>query len=507
MFLSVPSYLGASKAHRFVWKGLLVYAIIQSILLFGIFVNHLNGPEITRGAMFESSRRILQGKSIYPIPSEEFVGLAYTPMFSVVGAISIRLVGENATALRLAAMVGTLGAGVFLCLILNKSTRSYWASIIGVGLFASAYFSFDAYLDYGNPDSWLLFLTLAGFYLCSFCQDRTRNLIGVLILTLGFWFKQQEAVMILAALTYLSYRNGLKESFLYWILAATLGPLAFFIGGPLLFGQELLYYTIQVPKNWTSISSEAMWRYVDFVLLHWVYLAHAALILFGVKVFGSREKMGIWIFSFPFVLSVGLLGVMDSGSENNVFLLPGVWFIILGMIALWKALKSANSNPSYRSIASFVAAGTILGSFALHFFNPVRAVIPKKAKASYRDIIQFVEHLDGVVYIPEVGQFQGDAELPIPVHWVHLEDLVRTSTGNLANEGLVREVLKDLEAPHKETFIITTIPLEEFRLLAYLSDEYVLVTDYGDRWFDLRALPGRFSGATWPRYLYKYSGS
>jgi hypothetical protein len=488
------------------WKLVLVYAGIQGVILLALFANHVLSPEITRGAMYESAYRMAHGLSIYPEPTSQFVGVAYMPLFSVVSALALRLVGETAAALRSAAIVGSLGAWAVLLLTTYRLTGSRKFTLIAGGLFASTYFTFDAYLDYGNPDSWMLFLVLLGFYLCWEPASRSRTILGVLALTTAFWFKQQGAVLLAGGLLYLTYRKGLRGAIGYWALAAFAGPVMYAFLGPILFGDKMLYYTFFIPSQWTQFSTAALWRYLHFILDHFAYLAHLSVLWVIYRLIKGRTD--IWDFGFPFAVAVGVLGVLESGSENNVFLLPGVWFILLGTAALWGIFEGrlhifdAGSHVNQIVIISLIA-----GSFVLTFYNPLRAITPSGAWDSYRDFVRTIRDLDGIVYVPDVGQLQGGYRLPIPVHYVHLDDLVQEQSADSPGSSLPLEILAPLRDPSGNAFILTSTDLENYTLMRPIADQYQLVEDFGDRWSDLRALPGRFSGYSWPRYLYANSGN
>jgi hypothetical protein len=131
-------------------------------------------------------------------------------------------------------------------------------------------------------------------------------------------------------------------------------------------------------------------------------------------------------------------------------------------------------------------------------------LIPARAWLDYDALVTQVRALGGNVYMPGVGQLPGDLRLPVPVHWVPLEDLVRGGRHHDSGDPLVRAILEEVERPRGDAFIIADRPLAEDDLLGFLAEHYELVEDMGDRYATLRALPGWYSGRTWPRYLYRH---
>src|SRR5262249_3960426 len=64
--------------------------------------------EWIEGAVLDTVQRALDGKSLYPPPSIEFVALNYTPLYYHVCAWVARLVGPGFTAMRIVSIVATL---------------------------------------------------------------------------------------------------------------------------------------------------------------------------------------------------------------------------------------------------------------------------------------------------------------------------------------------------------------------------------------------------------------
>ena len=76
----------------------------------------------------------------------------------------------------------------------------------------------------------------------------------------------------------------------------------------------------------------------------------------------------------------------------------------------------------------------------------------------------------------------------------------------LWNEAAGCQLLDPTLHPAGPAYVLTNYPLDYFLFLAFLSDYYVLETDYGDRFEPLRGLPKRFDHG-FPRYLYRFASS
>jgi hypothetical protein len=167
-----------------------------------------------------------------------------------------------------------------------------------------------------------------------------------------------------------------------------------------------------------------------------------------------------------------------------------------------KEAASRPPAPRRRAVAAIMAVAAL--SFAANLYDPRCVMVPRRAWQDYNALVAQVRDLGGNVYMPGVGQLPGDVRLPVPVQWVPLHDLVRGPGHNVAEDPLVRAVLKDVLRPPGEAFIIADRPLPEEELFAFLAPHYDLVEDMGNRYESLRSLPGWYSGRTWPRYLYRH---
>ncbi len=492
------------------WILLGILAIIQCLFELIIFINHLGSPEITRGAMFEEVSRFLRGLPLYVPPSKDYVPIAYNPLFAVLGGIFSLIFGAHAATLRLVAIVGTVGSGIMIFKAVRKGSGSLWLGILALGLFAGAYRTFDCYVDYAHPDSWMLLMALVGFYILQTRRTITWNVLAITCLCISFWFKQHGAFFACSGILYLTWREGFRKSIPYWVIAVILGPVAYFLAGPRIFGPSFIYYTLQVPGAWSEYGLDGVRRFAHYIIHQWFFLS--VLGTMGVfEMVRFRRFTNVWFFSLPFALLTGLLGSFDQ-SEDNVYISTGVWFIITGTLYLSEFLQNKNKllpdifqkNRVLRAGASIIIIGL---SFGLNLYDPLKEHIASDAVNQYKDLVRLVKGLDGFVWAPDIGQFPGDIRMPVPVHWVPLEDLVRGPGREEKNNPLVRTILHDFVEPgNNKTYIITNWKLEESPgdFLGFLADYYVLTSDFGDRFKSLRAMPGRFNGRSWPRFLYSF---
>ena len=479
-------------AYAFAWIAFTVY----------LWFNHINFPlnlEAMELTVLQHLRRIMAGQSLYVEPSPDFVPLAYAPLYYYFSVPFAWLFGANLFTMRLVAILGMLGSGIIIFLVVRKHTQSYWWGFIAAGLFAAAYRAMDTYLDNAHSDSWLLCSVLLGCYLIDLNRSHTTNLLGVFFLVVSFWFKQHGAIFAIGGVLYLTWRDGVKNSWMYWALAALLGPVLYALAPALLFGPQFHYYTLTVPSHWSELSFGTIYRYIGYVVKNYFILAGVGVSTSFYFLIKKLNKVSVWYFMLPFAMLSGFMGAMDPGSNNNIFINMGVWFILTGALGLhWLTGQFARVNQWGMQLAGLAV------SFALFFFNPVSVLVSPDAPETYQDFVGYLNSLDGPVYAPWLGQLEDGYQFTPSVHWVPMEDLVRGTGVDENNHPVTRDLLSDVLQPNEKAYILMNYPLENDPLLKFLLNEYKLKEDLGDRFATLSTLPKRFN-LEYPRYLYEYS--
>ena len=187
--------------------------ILAGVSIVGLIVlvaNHVLFPfniDVMEGVVMQHARRAMHGEPIYPVPTPQFVPLAYNALLYVVAAPFLRIFGDTLTTLRMVSVIGLVGSAVAIFILVRDATRSAWWGVIAIGLFCAAYPVMDAYLDTAHSDALLLCCALWGTYLTDRASRKAR-IAGILVLVAGFWFKQHGAVFTGVALLYLTWREG-----------------------------------------------------------------------------------------------------------------------------------------------------------------------------------------------------------------------------------------------------------------------------------------------------------
>ncbi len=472
-------------------------------MLFMVFLwfNHVNYPlnlEVMESEVLQHVARLASSQFVYPSPSPEFIPLAYNPLYYVVSLPIVKVLGLGLPSLRFVAIMGMFGIGVMIFLVVQDHTRTTWWAIIAVGLFAAAYRVMDTYLDNAHSDSWFVFSALLGSYLVSRNRSFYWNAAGVVVLVLSFWFKQHGVIFVVGGLAFLLWRDGWKRTVGYGTIAAILGGAGYIIVGPLIFGPYFHFFTWQVPRQWSQVDVLTLFRYARFILVFYPGLAFVSVLDTIWTARSKYRRLTIWHFQLVGALLSGVMGSLDPGSNNNVYIPMGVWFILLGTISLYNIVKNVSAVKRHN-----LQALLFIGSFALFFYEPASVIVSPQADQSYHDFIAMLKGLNGQVYAPQIGQLQGDYTFVPGVHWVSLDDIVRGPGRDEENNPLTREILAKVIQPEKPAYILLPYPIASDSMLGFLSQYYVLDRDLGERFKPLSTLPKRF-GNGWPRFLYRF---
>ncbi|GAP99463.1 glycosyl transferase, family 2 [Leptolyngbya sp. NIES-2104] len=472
------------------------YAIAQILFIVFLWFNHINFPlnlEAMELLRVQHLQRLMQGLPLYPEPSSDFVALAYNPLSYVLTVPFAIVFGANLFTMRLVAILGMAGAGIVIFLAVRRQIQSNWWGMIAVGLFAAAYRVMDTYLDNAHAESLLLFSILLGCYLI----DRSRNWMiecfAMLMFVAAFWFKQQGAIFAIAALIFLTWRSGFRKAWAYWMISGGLGAGLYAAMPDWVLGSRFHYFTWTVPRQWVEIQYWEVIRFLKLILFSYPVLAGVSLIVVLTQV--QKLRHNIWYFMFPIAGLSGILATMTPGSNNNVYIPMGTWFIVVGVMALDRMM------PRLKQFGLHFFA--IALSFALFAYNPMSVIVSGQSQTVYQDFVSYLKTLPGTVYAPWIGQLQDQKVFSPSLHWVPLDDLVRGKNSDPTKHPPLEKLLQSVVQPKGKAYLLHNLPLEQDGRLSFLQQNYKLEADLGTRFQALRTLPKHYT-LDYPRYLYRH---
>jgi hypothetical protein len=496
------SSMGKRKTTRVIQNALAGWAVANILFIVFLWFNHCTFPftlNVMEDTILQHFQRAAVGQSVYPQPSPSYTALVYNPLFYFLAIPFSWVLGVNLMTLRIVAIIGTIGIGAVLFAVTKLSTNSLWWGLIAAGVFAAAYRVMDAYLDTAHSDSWMVCLALAGSLVLDRSRSRQGKLFGVFLLMCSFWMKQHGAFFALGGMLYLTLKDGPLRSIPYWLAAIFLGPVLYIFLGPALFGTHFHYFTYTIPSQWTEVTGRMFPRYVGFFLVFYSTLVWFAL-WHIVREWKMNQKIfDVWRIQLVAAMLTAVLGCLDPGSSDNIFIPMGVFLILEGIRGIHAASGYLGTSRYLR--VEVIALSLVFTQLA---YDPRTVVASSEAPEALADLKSTLKVLPGSVYAPWVGQFQDGLTLYPAVHWVALLDIIRGPIRNPRNDSIAASLLAPSLQPNGPMHVLTNLPLRDSPTpLNRLAKRYVLVADFGDRFKALRVLPGRID-CLWPRYLYYF---
>jgi hypothetical protein len=471
------------------------WSVLMLLFVGFLWADHITFPgllDLMEGTILQHVAQAAHGLPVYPAPTPAYVPLAYNPLYYYLCVPFTWVLGLDFPALRLVSILGMALAGYVIYAAVRDRTASAWWGLIAVGLYATAYRVMDAYLDTAHSDSWLLATALAGSWALDRATTRGGRMLGIVLLVLSFWFKQHGALFALGGLLYVTRVDGWRKSLPYWAVATLLGPVAYLAAVRWPFGVDFHYFTWSVPSGWSHVNVETFARVIRFVAGNYLPIVAAALLPVAAALRG-RSPVRIWQIQFVAGVASLLMGSLDWGSSDNVFIPFGAFTIVLGTIGL-------AGLPGLASGALQAAAVAI--AFVPLMYAPQTVIVSRHAGAAYADLVSTVRALPGPVYAPGIGQFPGPPLFSPGAHWVALEDMLRGPGHGAPDSAAARALIDPVADAPGEAFILTNTPhTMETPPLNALDRRYALVEDFGTRFADLAGLPKRYDHK-YPRYLY-----
>jgi hypothetical protein len=427
------------------------------------------------------------------------VALAYNPGYYFVLYPLLAIWEPSLVVLRVPAVLAAWGLWTVFLIVARRASGSWrWALLIA-GLPLVAGRSFDLYLTKGHGDSLLVLASvLAALALGATASGnvRRRDLGAAILLGCAFWLKQHAALLAIGAALLMLVRDR-RASWPAMAALVLLGPIAYLFLAPRLLGPDFLTSTFVVPSSWSAWHVDGVTRCVRFLADWWLVPGVVAGWTWW-RAVRARELLNDGLlFLLPFALATGLMGALDRGSSDNVFLLAGVWILLVAARALAPFVRAPGGNRR-----EVVAVCALLASFAF-LANDVRTWLPdRRADEVYRDFVAYTQELDGPICAPGLGDFPFPIATTARANWVALEDRIRGPGYKAGKYPFVASMLAPVAGAAPPAYLLTTRPLARDHILGWLADDYQLHEDVSDRFAALRELPCRF-GMRAPCFVYR----
>ena len=113
------------------------------------------------GYVIESVFRILEGKSLYPSPSLEFLPVKDNPLFYYISAGMMYVFGHSAAVIRIISLISTIGVSMLFYRFIRRTGVADYFALAGMGIYLAAYAALGNWYDLAEPDSLALLFAMA----------------------------------------------------------------------------------------------------------------------------------------------------------------------------------------------------------------------------------------------------------------------------------------------------------------------------------------------------------
>lgn len=424
-----------------------ILLIIFSLLFIALFlftslsrISYKYELEWMEGGQVDHIMRVLEGKSIFPSPSIDFIPYIYTPLYVYVSAAIVSVTGFNPLFVaRLVSLLSTLLSSLMIFKIVKLKTQDNFYSILSIGLFYSFFKICGFWYDVARVDSLhILFFVIMIYYLLQDAdKHQTKNMIFAgLFGFLSFFTKQSFAMASIPFLLYLLIKN--RKSF--WIFVAVFAVPAILSTVLYSIATNGFYYF------WNfSLPAEHHWNYslllnfwtidilkripIDFIILL------VLLIISIKKVENQSSKIYIFIIAGMFLCSWlsrlhygGFLNVLMPVYTSIAIFLP---ILLFEYFATHKEIN--RQHPVLVLNKRLIVNCALLVQFGYLLYNPFLCIPTSADKAAGDYFINKISKIQGDVFIPchsYIGNYAGKRSF---AHAMVIYDLMITKGSGFEN--------------------------------------------------------------------------
>jgi hypothetical protein len=351
---------------------------------------------------------VLAGNTLYVPPTLTFTPFIYTPLYVYLAAVFSAFFGPSFPLLRLISISASLGIFYGIFRIIRDTSGSRIASLIGVGLFASAYRLGGAWLDIARNDSLFLALFGWGLYLL-----RPRPLP-----TPRSILAQSAVIFWLAYLTKQTALLGLAFLFPYIVVRERKRALAFAVPFLTLLAFTMAFftwktqgwywiYTMEIPSGhpWITAALRTFWIQD---LRSWWPVGVVGTVGLGLAYRTCQRALASYM---AVILAAGIsmawFSRLHTGGYDNV-LLPAftAWATVAGIA--FGLLKGEYSSRTYGWLP--FGAFLLLGGHFAQATYPLRQQLPPpgSVEASRQLKAELLSH-PGKLWLPDNSYLLGEA--------------------------------------------------------------------------------------------------
>jgi 4-amino-4-deoxy-L-arabinose transferase-like glycosyltransferase len=425
-----------SSPHRYidqleVFGAIIALAYILTFMVIaGIRLFYPYELEWIEGANIDEMRWIISQGQIYSEPKLSFIPLAYTPVYFVISAFAMKLLGVGFFAPRLISILSASGILFLLYFIVAKETRHHIAGVIAAGLFAAGYRFTGAWLDIAKTDSLFLFFILAAFYVGWRDRRLWRQVLCGILLVLAY-FTKQTSLPIILGLAPISLIVSRGRTWAIWLTTGLLGILIF-LGLDKFSHGWFSFYTFETIILHDRVPDAlTFWRI--FLPVMWPTLLvaafYAATVLRNTKPIKWQWPEKSWhLLGFLIALFLSSWSIyLKVWTYDNDLLPTSMGMALVAGICLG-GYHAMYRVPDYQSKTALVVRTGIIALVLIQFifllYNPLEQIPSRSDRMASQAIVDRIKSLPGEVLVFQHGFYNYLAGKTTYFHSVPYGDVV-----------------------------------------------------------------------------------
>lgn len=408
------SCLKALVAIAALGHGLLVLAIVAQRIAHPFELEWMEGGSLVQ------VQRILQGLPLYVPPSVDFVPYIYAPLYFYVSAVPAAVLGFGFLPLRLTAFLCSLGVGALVFALVRRETRSNWAGLAAVGLFAASYPLTGTWFDIARVDTLFLLLVMAAAYGLRWAAGWRGLAVAGLLAGLACLTKQQGLPIVAVMLAF----GGLfrRRQAVAFALPAVLVPALGYAMLHWLHGGWSSFYLFDLPRR----------HYLQRKMLGVFFVrdllvpmgAACALVAAWALQRVRREQLEATAFYALMLMALGgtsLLSRLNVGAAANVLLPMYAWLAVLFGLALHAAAGACEGRMRPWALGALALALFQLSWLA---YRPAPWIPTPADRAAGWALVAQLKAVKGAVWVPSHPYLAVLAGKPEAAHEMAVEEIL-----------------------------------------------------------------------------------
>ncbi len=450
--------------------------------------------EWLEGGLVNQVQRIVNHQGVYVAPSIDFVPFLYPPMYFALSAIASLVFGTGFFSLRLISFISSLVAFILIFSIVRHETKSRFAALLSVGLFATTFHITNGWLDVARVDSLFLALYLSFIRLITLEKTPARAIIAGLLISLTFLTKQTVLVICLPSIAFLFWKHWRYALVMLATAILVVGSLSLILNQAS--GGWYGFYTFALLRQqteWIPVRLITFW--VDDLLRYFPLAVPIGLLFF---ITPSRPKLYAriqWLLILAGALFGGLITFAKEGGYYNL-MLPAYAIIAillgLGLNELLEALQQS-PTPANSFIKKFIYLAC-LSQFLLLLYNPFTLLPNESDKQANLELIQILKETKGAVFMPDHSYLPEMVGKQTFAHHSAIWDIRRGTEQSLART-LLSESLR--QAIQQQAFDVIILNPAWNYCCEDIDQYYIQTKELWNTEFDHSLYE-----ADWPTYIY-----